>query len=1859
MEHEIDQVVQAIIIASDPTQVSLHQQALAYIGNIQQNAATTWRLALPIFVDQNAEGSRKHPSQARFFALRVLDEFFDNRFEPLDAETFQTLQQALVSYIQSEYVVGSAESDAPFLRNKFSHTLTLFFLCTYCEQWPTFFSDIFTLIRPTDNAAFNRHISLLFFHIVLEISGEVADQMIKSARTYDAARHARDGRVRDAVRERDAGRINEAVLTLVAEGSDRMATLRKQDGSNTRDLDAAIEVVDWGIRTFGSYVSWIDINLTVTPTTVPLLFNLLADPSLPIRLATSVALLRITAKGLKEPGDKLSLFKVLSLGEVLDALEAKTRAQQVERGSETDEGEESYREALGKLLNVYGLELAKLTDDCPNEEIRKEAAKLMSQLLPVMLRFLADTYDDTCSTVFPLLQVILSGYKRSRKISTEPIDETKRSFLTSLLQVLLMKMKWDPDADPADADEDDNAEFEKMRKDLRTFMDSVLSIDQQLVTDAVRTLALNTISAYQNGISIEWHDAELGIYLVYIFGEINKTGGKGRAAFCHAPTVDKERRKATDYSEYPLTTHGEMLYALVQSGIVSYPHQSVSLQYFETVSRYTDFFKIRKECIIPTLEAMVDSRGLHNENPTFRLRLYYLFHRFIKEAKSDIPPDIIPSITQSILDLLPIQIDMQDVDENDEDPIADAVKSSSFESQLYLYETAGILCSLLYRSPEQQTALLLSLVKPLMDELSVNLQASTKGVQDIAPIVKVHHIIMALGNISKGFPDYPSTPIPEGYALPPLDVLAQVAQAILVCLEAMNVHKVVRDATRFAFARIIATAGPSVTHFIPPLMANLLAHFEPSELVDFMNFIGLLIHKLQKDMFDVLDQLIGPLSTHITALLSQPVSGTDDERAQVDTKKAYLGLLNNIMSNKLDGIFISERNSPTFESLIDGLRHQAEDVSDPSSQKVALTFFNKGVNVWGQPASDIGQGGLPGFDRFIYERLVPTIFHIPSSSDFNIKDGQMMVVLHEIANLLQSICNIRGAEAYNYFLSVFLPSQNWPPETALQFTTNLRTLDAKNFRKYFTDFITTDFIRMSASRKPKPKIHGSTFSAEKTWAELAKNIREIQNHDASNLSFEENYRFAYNMVLHKEGRMLYDGVKKLISENLDELAQQQIIPVFPTGGDSDPMHRSQESDIFLKALRGVWDDHTGNMVKLGQILKYMDRVHTKSEKVPEIADAGLHLFLKHIIRPPIEQHIYTAILTQVRFERDGSSINRSPVKGCVEILLALEVEDSSQTVYKRDFEPTLLRESEAFYDAEGTKLLETCGAPEFLRRVEARFESEDSRTHHYLATQTAAPLRQILKDKLLTPHLSAAISMPNSGLDNMIDTDKIDDLARLYRLFIIVPTGLPTLKRAIKDSIAHRGVEINRSSLGVELGDLDVVEGMASKEKGKGKARPAVTSAIQKLEMALKWVQDVLDLRDKFIAVWHHAFNKDRDVESALNEAFQDFVDSNAKSPEYISLFIDDHLKKGLKGKTDAEVEAVLDKTITVFRFLTDKDIFERYYKGHLAKRLLHGRSVSDDAERGMLAKLKVECGFQFTQKLEGMFHDMKISGDTMEAYKSHLAKTDAPEIELSVIVMTSTFWPTSQTTSPCTFTPEMVKACKSFEQFYLSRHSGRRLTWLPSHGNADVRVAFDAARIELNVSTMALVILLQFQNLAHDAFLTYTELRESTGIEEAELQRNLQSLACAKYKILKKSPPGRDVDKDDSFSFNAGFTSNLRKIKIGTIVSKVESGEERKETRDRIDEERRHQTEVDFHIACIVRIMKDRKHMTHNDLINEVTRQLSARFHPDPLNIKKRIEGLIEREYLERCEDRKSYNYCVGFLLFGALFIDQEAAQA
>ena len=73
---------------------------------------------------------------------------------------------------------------------------------------------------------------------------------------------------------------------------------------------------------------------------------------------------------------------------------------------------------------------------------------------------------------------------------------------------------------------------------------------------------------------------------------------------------------------------------------------------------------------------------------------------------------------------------------------------------------------------------------------------------------------------------------------------------------------------------------------------------------------------------------------------------------------------------------------------------------------------------------------------------------------------------------------------------------------------------------------------------------------------------------------------------------------------------------------------------------------------------------------------------------------------------------------------------------------------------------------------------------------------------------------------------------------------------------------------------------------------------------------------------------------------------------------------------------------------------------------------------------------------------------------------------------------------------------------------------------------------------------------------------------------------------MLRKHPPGRDVNAEDSFSFNADFSSPLQKIKISTAAARVESGEERKETQDRVDEERRYQMDVRYTYHFLIYMM-------------------------------------------------------------------------
>jgi len=453
-----------------------------------------------------------------------------------------------------------------------------------------------------------------------------------------------------------------------------------------------------------------------------------------------------------------------------------------------------------------------------------------------------------------------------------------------------------------------------------------------------------------------------------------------------------------------------------------------------------------------------------------RGRLFYLFHRFIKDIRSEIPHELVPTILNSIGDLVVLNVELPEPDSPGIDPLENAVNTPSlFDSQLYLFETVGTLLSLLSGVQVEQAVLLQTITNPLLTALSETLQIQMIGPQDVLPVLKVHHLIRALGNISKGFPDAP-VPTPQNYTPPVwISVFDQVAEAVLVSLATMSGWKVVREATRFAFTRIIAAAGPATTKYIPTLMGRMLASCQPDELVEFIQFLGLVVHRLQLEVFDVLDELVGPLHNHMASLVSQPIDGTDARLEHVQTMKAYLDLLVNIMTGRLYVVFVSPRNKSLVESLCQFGLTVAGDSSDPPSQRVAWTLLARLTTHFGRTETqadlaakeragsgkpvDDANHSIPGYEMFVYDRLIPLVFELPNRPGFNLKDAQTLQVLGECGTLLAATRKARGQEVVDFFTNVFLPSQNWPPETISNFVVQLTAQDTKGFKKYWTDFV--------------------------------------------------------------------------------------------------------------------------------------------------------------------------------------------------------------------------------------------------------------------------------------------------------------------------------------------------------------------------------------------------------------------------------------------------------------------------------------------------------------------------------------------------------------------------------------------------------------------------------------------------------------------------------------------------------------------------------------------------------------------------------------------------------------------------------------
>lgn len=739
------------------------------------------------------------------------------------------------------------------------------------------------------------------------------------------------------------------------------------------------------------------------------------------------------------------------------------------------------------------------------------------------------------------------------------------------------------------------------------------------------------------------------------------------------------------------------------------------------------------------------------------------------------------------------------------------------------------------------------------------------------------------------------------------------------------------------------------------------------------------------------------------------------------------------------------------------------------------------------------------------------------------------------------------------------------------------------------------------------KIYMKRDRAEHLTHALKRAFEKILKLQVNGLNYEELYRHGYYLTLHRHGAWLYSELNDAILHHLTS----KVVPKISANMNSH----------FLEVLGLSWEQHHKSMMTISDVLIYMDRVFVTQNSLSSSYGLGVELFRNTVIYlPKIQKNLQDNLIRLVKSGRDGGSISIDILNTILNMLMS--VGDNNRVVYEQIFETPLLSESARFFLGQSSQFLSKNDAAYYLRQTESLIEEEMMRSKQCYDSETTEKILHVAEEQLLRANMKEVIEMEGSGLVYMIEHQQAEDLARMYYLFSRVPEGLDTISLCTSFYLRHKGHEI--------LNDEEVKSS------------------------AIDCVQNLMILKDHIDFYVTHSFLNDKNFTRQLATDLEYILNIDPKLPEYLSVFFDERLRKAAKGITQEERTVLLDKAVVLFRFIQDKDVFEQYYKQHLAKRLLSGKYLNEEIEKYVVIKFKEECGCHYTRKLEGMFNDIGTSTGETEEFRQFLDETDESTegVDFVIKVLTAVFWPTYTVPAPCILPCAPATALDVFKKFYLTKRSGRQLTLLPQLGTAELETFLvprdgqychsaqtqpcgEMRSYTLLVSTYQMCVLMLFN---HRARWSFQELLSHTNISPKDLQRALQALTMGKssQRVLVKQPDTRNVEPTDFFLINTAFTASKSKVKIPSVQVKYEFDSERQETAKRVNDDR--QFEVD---AAITRVMKAKRVMNHDSLINEVNNLLVRRFKPQKEVIKVRIESLIEREYIVRTpKDKRVYEY-------------------
>ncbi|KAL9537608.1 hypothetical protein MBANPS3_011624 [Mucor bainieri] len=982
----MEQIEQAVMYALGPqVEPTLKAQANEYCEQVK-NSNDGWQLCVQLFMKEP-----KALPEARFFSLQVLENTLRNKFETLDSAAVDYIQRTMMEYLRREFVDNTTGSEESFIRNKAAQSLTLLFTHVYPTIWPSFFKDMIAVAKTPSGTPSHEKAADFFLRLCISIDEEIARMDIPRTREEVI----RNTNIKDTMRLGD-------IQLLASFWFDLLQEFRSTNPS----------IAQLALKNIGSFIAWMDISLVVNDQVMSVLYELLSDTNL--RISACECLADVISKGML-PADKLNMLQMLNITDVLGRL---------------DMSEPEFVEYVARLINALGTELCKIYADTslPNEG-KQAAWNMIEQVTPYLLKFLANEYDDTSSGVFPFVNDMLYIYKRQKK-QMQAFSQGQHEFLASLLNVVIVKLRYDEDTEWSDDQDEPEEEalFFEMRKNLRIFAEHIAMINEELYVGYIHSFVMETINKYKAGTELNWRDVELCLYVLYCYGE-----ALSKAAMIFVTPNDA------------LSPLGELVSEMINSNISAYPHPSCAMQYFENVTRYYQFFEHRPDHLPQALAAFVDTRGLHHPIKQIRTRCWYLFQRFVKNLKPKMTP-YVENVLSSLGDLLSIQAEpVVETNTMDGMPIPAA---STFDSQLYLFETVGILISMEGIDPMKQTEYLKIVLEPLVDGIQ---KAMAQPVSDDELfLLQLHHYIMAIGSVAKGFPTLVNPA--EGAQQPWSVVFIQATEIILSALQNYNQMAVIRDAVRYTFARLITCLGTQVLPYLPSLINGLLTECQVTELVDFLPFIGLIAHKYKPMIEPIIDELLLPLVRRVFDFLNTTPSGTDEAFLLLDLRKSYLNFVLSLFNANLEKVFVSERNIESLETILQTFLHFAKDNSDPTTQKMSFGVFLKTVNSWASNTAAPGPT-VAGFDQFVYNQLLPITFSVPMSAAFNLADGQSILVFGEMTSIQKAMCVKQGADFIEYMKGVFLPSIQCPPETAERYCQAVQQYEGRQFKKYFQSFI--------------------------------------------------------------------------------------------------------------------------------------------------------------------------------------------------------------------------------------------------------------------------------------------------------------------------------------------------------------------------------------------------------------------------------------------------------------------------------------------------------------------------------------------------------------------------------------------------------------------------------------------------------------------------------------------------------------------------------------------------------------------------------------------------------------------------------------